>query len=107
LEAVATASPIPDYWSKVLKACSRLSQDVFPEDEPLLKHITTIHHLPEEEGNNFTIRFTFSPNDFFTNDKLEVKFFMIDENEPEKCQLLEEIKWKEGKNITKKSIEKK
>jgi nucleosome assembly protein 1-like 1 len=101
-----TAEPIADYWFKVLTSCVRLSEDIFEADHAILKKITSIEHVPEEEGENFTIRFNFAPNEFFENEFLSVKFTMIDEHEPSKTEGTE-IKWKEGKDITKKTVSKK
>ena len=71
-----------------------------------MKKIKKIENVSEEGTNNFEIIFHFYPNDYFENDVLKVKFFMIDENEPERTEGTE-IKWKEGKDITKKTIQKK
>jgi len=101
-----TAEPIADYWFKVLSSCVRLSEDIFEADHEILKKITSIEHLPDEEGDNFTIRFNFAPNEFFENESLSVRFFMLDEHEVEKTEGTE-IKWKEGKDITKKTVSKK
>jgi len=101
-----TAAPIEDYWFKVLTSCVRLSQDVFETDHPLLKKIKKIEHKPEDDSDDFEITVHFNPNDYFENESLKVKFFMIDENEPERTEGTE-IKWKEGKDITKKTIQKK
>jgi nucleosome assembly protein 1-like 1 len=101
-----TAAPIEDYWFKVLTNCNTLSQDIFEADHPLLKKITKIEHIPEDNTENFEIKFHFAPNEYFENTHLGVKFFMIDQGEPEKTEGTE-IKWKEGKDITKKTVQKK
>jgi len=101
------AGVIEDYWFKVLTARGRLSEDIFETDHPLLKKLTKIVHIPENEGENFELAFHFAPNDFFENDVLKVKFFMLEDGqEPEKTEATE-IKWKQDKDITKKKIQKK
>jgi len=101
-----TAEPLPEYWFKVLTKCGRLSQDIFEPDHPLLKKITKIDHIPEENSENFEIRFYFAPNEYFENDVLKVKFIMVEDGEPGKTEGTE-IKWKEGKDFTKKKVSKK
>jgi nucleosome assembly protein 1-like 1 len=101
-----TSEPISEYWFKVLNNCVRLAEDIQPEDYELLKKITSVEFIPEDATEDFTVKFTFAPNDYFTNEFLSVKFFMINENEPARTEATE-IQWKEGKNITKKTVEKK
>jgi nucleosome assembly protein 1-like 1 len=100
------SEPIPDYWFKVLTTCAKLKEDIFETDHPLLKAITQIEQIPEDEGENFTIRFHFAPNEYFENEQLSVRFVMVDENDVAKTEGTE-IKWKEGKDITKKTVTKK
>jgi nucleosome assembly protein 1-like 1 len=86
-----------------------LGEDIFDTDHPLLKKLTKISHQPEanSDSDNFELIFHFAPNEWFENDVLKVKFFMLDGGQdPEKMEATE-IKWKEGKNITKKKIQKK
>ena len=72
----------------------------------MLKAITKIEDTNETGNDNFTITFHFAPNDYIENETLSVKFIMIDENEPAKTES-DEIKWKEGKCLTRKTVEKK
>jgi len=60
----------------------------------------------EENSDNYTIRFVFKPNEYFENEVLSVKFWMLDDNEVERIDGTE-VKWKEGKDITKKTVVKK
>jgi len=100
-----TSEPIEGYWFKVLTTCVRLSEDIAETDHELLKSIKTIEHIPDDDTDNFTIKFTFAPNDYFENEFLSVRFTMVEEGQPEKAEGTE-IKWKEGKDITKKTITK-
>jgi nucleosome assembly protein 1-like 1 len=101
-----TAEAIPEYWFKVLTSCIRLKEDIHDVDHPLLKSLTMIEHIPEEEGEDFTFKFYFAPNEYFENDVLTIKFVMTNEHEVKKTEA-SEIKWKEGKDITKKTVTKK
>jgi len=101
-----TAEAIPDYWFKVLTSCVRFENDIFETDHALLKKITKIEVIPEKGDNNdFTIVFSFAPNDYFENNSISAKFFLVEDDVAEKIEATE-IQWKEGKNITQKSITK-
>jgi len=52
------------------------------------------------------LEFFFTPNEFFENTSLKVYFEMLTENDVDKIKG-SEIKWKEGKDLTKKTITKK
>ena len=101
-----TADAIPDYWYNVLKKCVRLEKDIFEVDHPLLKKITKIENVPEGEDLDFVVKFHFAENEYFENPVLTAKFIMADDEMPEKVEGTD-IKWKEGKDITVKSITKK
>jgi len=101
-----TAEPISEYWSKVFSNCSQLAEDIFEPDHALLKHITKIDHVEEEGKENFSIKFHFSPNEYFENEVLTARFVMLSENDVDKIEGTD-IKWKEGKDLTKKTITKK
>jgi len=101
-----TTDPIPGYWHKVLTSCVKLASEISDADHEILKFITKIDHIPEDEGEDFSFVFHFAPNEYFENQQLSVKFIMIDEQEVGKIEGTD-IKWKEGKDITKKTITKK
>jgi len=65
-----------------------------------------IKHKSEEGTENFSLEFYFAPNEFFENDLLKASFKMLTENDVDKI-VGTEIKWKEGKDLTKKTITKK
>mmetsp|Transcript_148544 Transcript_148544/g.211019 ORF Transcript_148544/g.211019 Transcript_148544/m.211019 type:complete len:348 (-) Transcript_148544:13-1056(-) len=106
LESENTAGRIEEYWFKALKNCQKLEQDIQEEDHPLMKAITRITDKNEEGNDNFEITFHFAPNDYIENEKLTVKFIMNDQDEPSKTES-DEVQWKEGKNLSKKTVEKK
>ena len=64
--------------------------------------------LPEDvdHPHNFTLKFHFDANDYFDNDLVIKEFQMKDEREASKTECTE-LKWKEGKDVTKKTIKKK
>jgi len=98
--------PVPEYWSKVFKNCIQLSQDIFESDYDVLKHLQKIEHHEEDNSNNYSLKFYFGPNEYFENEVLTVRFVMLSENEVDKIEGTD-IKWKEGKDITKKTVSKK
>ena len=58
------------------------------------------------EGFGFDLLFRFEPNDYFSNTSLKKSFVMTKNNVIEKCQGTT-IDWKDGKNVTKKTVKKK
>jgi len=62
-----------------------------------------VKHDSEEGTENFTLEFNFGPNDFFENETLKVRFVMLSENDVDKI-VGTDIKWKAGKDLTKKEI---
>ena len=97
-----TNTAIPEYWSTAINNCLPLQSYIQEHDKPILKHLTQVDHDPEEDNDNFTLKFHFSANEYFENESLSIKFYLLNENEPEKTEGTE-ITWKEGKNITKKT----
>ena len=77
------------------------------KDEDVLKQLRHIESSRESKPKTLTITFHFHTNDFFENDQLTLKiFYKNDSDEVEKIQGTD-IKWKEGKDVTKKKIKKK
>ncbi|CAD8062869.1 unnamed protein product [Paramecium primaurelia] len=103
------AEPLAEYWYKVLKN-STLISDVCHDNEKdwdVLKFLKKVELDHEENNNNFTIKLTFLPNEYFTNEVLQKKFFFEDnEDTPIKSESTH-IDWKDGKNITQKKVSKK
>lgn len=76
-------------------------------DHEVLKSLKQINLEITADTNNFALKFTFDNNDFFTNQELTKKFYYKDnEDFPFKTEGTE-ITWKEGQNVTKKSVSKK
>jgi nucleosome assembly protein 1-like 1 len=109
---------LPDFWLVALKNSS-LSEEIYEQDEPVLKALTDIRlsYVPEEQGVGFTIDFHFKENEFFSNAVLSKTYIMqlpATEGEPadfddEELQQLiaTPIVWKSGKNTTVKVVTKK
>lgn len=71
-----------------------------------MKFLRKIEYLKiDESEHSFELRFHFAPNEYFTNEVLKKTFYMKEEDLAEKS-VGTEIAWKEGKNITKKTIKK-
>lgn len=118
----ATASPsvssamddvkgIPDFWLTVLKYVPKVDVLVKEYDEPLLKHLADIKVRTQSDPElSFTLEFHFSPNEFFSNTRLDKTYFMKcrpDPNDPFSFDGPEiykttatKIEWMEGKNVT-------
>jgi len=82
---------------------------IHDQDEEALKSLKLVKYLPSEDTNkpyDYTLSFTFGPNEFFENEVLTKVYHMKDEKDAEKTTGTD-IKWKEGKNLTKKSVTKK
>jgi len=109
---------LPDFWLVALKNCN-LSEEIYEQDEPVLKALTDIRlsYVPEEQGVGFTIDFHFKENEFFSNAVLSKTYIMqlpATEGEPEDFDdeelqqlIATPIVWKSGKNTTVKVVTKK
>jgi nucleosome assembly protein 1-like 1 len=60
-----------------------------------------VENAYEPNSMNFTLRFHFAENDYFTNKVVEKKFIFENEDHPVRS-VGTEIEWKQGRNITKK-----
>ncbi len=97
---------IPEFWLKCFKNCDMIVPDLKEKDHDALKALKKIEYKPEEETDNFSLIFTFADNEFFTNDVLTKRFIIKDGDESPEVSTGTEIKWKEGKNLTKKTVKK-
>lgn len=77
------------------------------EDLPILQHLVKVENEFDPNSLNFTIKFEFSNNDYFTDKVLEKKFIFEGTNGDNPIESTgSKINWKTGKNITKKIIKK-
>jgi len=65
--------------------------------------------MKEADSENYSLVFTFSENDYFTNTELRKRFIFPKGEEADRPEKTEgtEINWKSGKNVTVKKISKK
>jgi len=104
---------IPDFWLEVLKHHPDFEQMITPEDEKVLKSLVDIKCSHPEGDNNspsFTIEFHFASNDYFTDSILKKTFYLYEEEAIGETMFdhteSTEIAWKDGKNLTVKSVTK-
>ena len=111
--------PLVGYWGRALEKCEEIqmrfnSEGANEKDSEVLKHLKRIQLEMSQESNDFTLVFHFEQNEHFTNTELRKKFFFAekvagnddeDTDFPTKSESTE-INWKEGKNITKKVVQK-
>ena len=89
---------IPEFWSKCLENCPDI-EPLNDKDKEILKKLIDIKCESQENGN-FTLIFTFEPNDYFTDTQLK-KEFIVDEDSEIKEIKSTEIDWKsDDKNPT-------
>ncbi|EIM91794.1 NAP-domain-containing protein [Stereum hirsutum FP-91666 SS1] len=111
LDASTTAAPIPEFWLTALRNHVGLAEIITDRDAGALKHLTdiSIEYLTAEasEGKpGFKLIFTFSPNEYFENEKLE-KTYVYQEEVGYTGDFVydkaigTEIKWKAEKDLTK------
>jgi nucleosome assembly protein 1-like 1 len=99
-------APAPEnLWLYLFDKAPVISQLISDEDRDVLKSLENVKVFLEKDSPNFSIEFTFGPNDYFTNDKL-VLSVDVAENEVEEITSTE-INWKPGKNIRMTEVEKK
>merc|ERR1712113_1042461 len=108
---------VPDFWLTIFKNVDMLQEMVQEADEPLLHKLTDITVTFSEQPMGFTLHFYFAPNDYFSNLILTKEYemkcepseddpFSFEGPEIFKCKGCT-INWKEGKNLTVKTVKKK
>lgn len=85
--------------------------EITTKDEPILNALTAVTFTttfhPQKEEETFQVTFTFAPNDYFTNTVL-TKTIVVDTEEQRPVESTgTPIQWKEGKNVTVKTVQKK
>ncbi len=104
-------SKIEGYWAKACKNQEVVGAEITSKDEEVLKALTKVEfktEFDEESGKEtLTVMMTFGENDFFPAGVLTKSVVQIaDEQRPIKSEGTE-IQWKEGKDLTKKTVQKK
>jgi len=108
---------VPDFWLTIFKNVDMLQEMVQEADEPVLSKLNDITVTFSENPMGFTLHFYFAPNDYFSNTVLTKKYemkcepseddpFSFEGPEIFKCEGCT-INWKEGKNLTVKTVKKK
>ncbi|KAK2726540.1 hypothetical protein QYM36_000839 [Artemia franciscana] len=108
---------IPEFWLTIFKNVDCLASMVQEHDEPILRHLTDVTVDLTSNPMGFTLKFHFSPNEYFT-DSVLTKFYdmncSVNEKDPFEFEGPEittcqgcTINWKPGKNVTVKTIKKK
>jgi len=111
------AKGVPEFWLTIFKNVDMLQEMVQEADEPLLHKLTDITVTFSEQPMGFTLHFYFAPNDYFSNLILTKEYemkcepseddpFSFEGPEIFKCKGCT-INWKEGKNLTVKTVKKK
>jgi len=106
---LASLKPLPDYWLKVLQNDPMIKTHINENDEKALKHLTKIEYKYSEDAatpHNFTVTMHFSPNEYFENEVLSTTFIMREPRDVLKTEGTP-VKFKEGKDFTKKTVTKK
>jgi nucleosome assembly protein 1-like 1 len=101
--------PLPDYWLTCFKNHGMLKSIVTENDEKAVKALRRVEYKVSEDTEhplNFTLNFHFDKNDYFENEVLSVTLHISEPREASKIDGTD-IKWKEGKDLTKKQIQKK
>lgn len=108
-ELLANLKPISNYWLTVLTNDALIKSHINESDEEVLKSLTRIEYKYSEDAatpHNFTVTMHFAPNDYFENDVLSVLLHLQAPRDITKTEGTE-IKWKAGKDTTKKQVTKK
>ncbi|XP_022176680.1 nucleosome assembly protein 1-like 1 [Myzus persicae] len=109
---------IPDFWLVYMETSYKFRSVILPHDEQIFRHLSDIRCNWSEEYMGFTMEFHFTPNEWFTNNVLTLKF---EENPPDDVveivlsygieDAIEyrltgcEIHWNAGKNVTQKIMD--
>lgn len=98
------------FWLGLLRKCEIIGDSITDKDAEVLKYLDHIEVILSETSPNYSIEFTFKPNDYFVNQKLTLEVIL--ESEDGDMDDINEIKsteiaWNPNKNITVTTVEKK
>jgi hypothetical protein len=105
----SAAKGIPEFWLHALQNCPSVEEMIEEVDLPILKHLKNIEsELITEPVMGFILKFTFEPNEYFTNTVVEKTYHykLVPSEEPphlfdgpviDTCKVTP-IEWNEGKN---------
>jgi nucleosome assembly protein 1-like 1 len=116
-EGEGKVTGVPQFWSTVWRNMDLLADMVQEHDEPIMHHLKDVQVKMSETPMAFTLVFTWSPNEWFSNAQLTKEYHL--KCEPDKTNPFEfdgpeivsckgsTIDWKPGKNVTVKLLKKK
>jgi len=110
-EAGSESPGVPGFWLQAFQNNVMLAEEIQKHDEPALAYLLDVKTSSQLSGNKqgFQIAFVFSENPYFSEHVLS-KTYLMDPDDEDEC--LEraagcEIHWKEGMNVTMKTVTKK
>jgi len=108
-ELFSKIKPIESYWLTAMKNHGLFKEVITENDAKVLKSLTKVEYEVSEDAAHpydFKLNFHFSQNEYFEHDILTIH---LHAKEPREVQKIDgtDIKWKDGKNITKKTVQKK
>ncbi|XP_059608460.1 nucleosome assembly protein 1-like 1-A [Phlebotomus argentipes] len=113
----ADVKGIPDFWLKIFRNVTLISDMVQEHDEVLLRKLRDVNIKYADEGMSYILEFFFEPNEHFTNEVLTKQYFLkaaIEKDDPFSFEGTEiykcvgcVINWNKGMNLTVKTIRKK
>lgn len=100
----ADVQGVPEFWLTAMRNVISLSEMITARDEEALKHLADIR-MSYLDKPGFKLTFTFSQNDFFTNEVLSKTYYYQEEAGYGGDFVYDhadgdEISWKEGKDLT-------
>lgn len=107
-KGAADLKGIPEFWLTALKNAMPIAEQITDEDEEVLKQLTDIRlSYPGDSKPGFTLHFRFGPNDFFSDSELTKTYYYQEQvgyggDFVYDKAIGSDIKWKEGKDLTKK-----
>ena len=102
---------VPKFWLGALQNNMITAEEIQPHDEEPLSYLTDIKASSKLGGGQkgFQLAFVFKPNPYFEETML-TKTYLMDPDDDDECltkAVGTDITWKDGKNITVKTVEKK
>ena len=102
---------IPQFWACAMTQMETIGELIAEEDVDCLEHLQDITCVNREDGKGFTLRFLFSPNDYFTNSVIEKTYevpnLLLSDEPLLKNVTGTSIDWKPGRSLTYRTIKKK
>lgn len=104
---------IPGFWLLAMKNDQQIEDWIEPHDEPVLLHLMDIKVIRSNSPPKVTLKFLFSPNDYFTNSELTKEYELVFGPDPKYPWDVQKyvafkrkgcaIDWKKDKNVTQKT----